>query len=338
MEPSGVFLLGLGATGALTYAFIQNAALWSMMDTPNERSLHVIPTPRGGGLVFVTVWALIVTTLYFLYFSENQKQLIYFFLPSSLGVALLGAADDRFQLSAGFRLLIQTALAAGFVFSMSLNSSMYFSVFLGFVLFTLGIVWSLNSFNFMDGTDGLAASQAIFVLLYEVFFMEPIGRLESFSHIALVGVLFGFLRWNTPPARIFMGDVGSAFLGFYLGCLIFQRLYQGDVFVCGLLGCYSLFMVDTTLTLLRRILRGESWYKAHRSHAYQRLVHIANWSHKKLLLAFVLANTCLFLGSAFFVDWMRQPWLGLGFSFGFALLVYFLIERIAPMNAVSRNS
>jgi len=163
----------------------------------------------------------------------------------------------------------------------------------GLVLAIFSLAWSINLYNFMDGTDGLAAVEAIFIFGAGGFLLWlDNGVFLAITSWILVASVFGFLIWNWPKAKIFMGDGGSSFLGFVvmLTAILGEMRYGVPILLWMVL--YAVFLVDATLTLIRRILLGEKWYQAHRSHAYQRL-HQAGWSHKKILMGLILVNAFL---------------------------------------------
>jgi len=165
--------------------------------------------------------------------------------------------------------------------------------FWGSILAGVAIGWSVNLYNFMDGIDGLAALEAIFVFGVGGYLIWHAGG-YAFAMLAwvLVVLILGFLVWNFPPAKIFMGDIGSAFLG----CLvvIFALIGEIQYKVPGLLWLmlYGVFVFDATLTLLKRMVSGKKWYLAHRTHAYQRLQD-CNWSHARILAHIFVVNVIL---------------------------------------------
>ncbi len=258
------------------------------LDIPNDRSSHVTPTPRGGGLaISVVVSAAIVVLWLFGHVSTLAPMAC---VAGGVLVAVVGHIDDRRGLGPKLRLLVHAAAAALLVVACARVSNL--SVFFPSIpaaatvtLLMLGIVWSINSFNFMDGIDGFAGSQAIFVAGAAAGLAYASNGESEWISIALVltGASAGFLAWNWPPARIFMGDVGSGFLGYWLAALaIGLHLSEGLSFWAYVI-LASMFLADSTITLVRRILRGERWAEAHRSHAYQILSR--KWtSHKKVTL------------------------------------------------------
>lgn len=280
--------------------FLNRAALIGLMDVPNSRSAHIKPTPRGGGLVFVAVWSLACFVMG--WWRDTQTSVM---LACPLMIALLGLWDDRYQLSARVKFLVQTAVALVFCLALAPGNVIIdlglYSVdlpdYMVVPLFTLLIVWSVNIFNFMDGVDGLAALEGLTVLLSGCFFFwmrdQENGHMGMFLHLSFA--LAGFLIWNFPKASVFMGDVGSGFLGFMLAfmAIVGQLFYNISIFVFMIV--YGVFIVDTFVTIVRRISRGEKWYLPHSTHAYQRLQHIVGWSHSSILFYVAIHNIMLFV-------------------------------------------
>jgi Fuc2NAc and GlcNAc transferase len=194
----------------------------------------------------------------------------------------------------------------------------------------LGIVWLTNLYNFMDGIDGIAAVEAITVGLAGALLLA--GREPSLALVALVvaGAAGGFLVWNWPPAKLFMGDVGSGFLGYIFGGLALASENVGALPALLWLVLLGPFFVDTTLTLLRRIARGERWWAAHRTHAYQRAVQ-AGWSHRRVTTLVAALSAALGMAGALAA---REPsMLGpvLAGAFSILVAIYLLVERSCRM-------
>lgn len=325
------FALSLG----LTKQYINYAIKKNILDTPNHRSSHTIPTPRGGGVVFTALWMLVVFLLSL--FHVLSWPITLALLPGCSLLAVVGLLDDFYSLSAKQRIFVHLAAAMLIViFSHGLNyftlgQSVYHLGFIESVLVVFLITWSINLFNFMDGTDGIAAVESLFVLLPYAFFLQQTNHhgLALSSILLALGIL-GFLVLNFPPAKVFMGDVGSAFLGFVIISipLIAQKTAGISIFLCFIL--YGFFLFDSTITLARRFFAKEKWYEAHRSHAYQRL-HQAGWSHKKLLFGVIVINSILTTLAiwGFYVPNMQAYLL----TVAIILLVaaYTLIERKKPM-------
>jgi Fuc2NAc and GlcNAc transferase len=268
-----------------------------ILDVPNSRSSHVAATPRGGGIAVVTM-ALAAAILQFGVYSENWIWLLTWLVGGGI-VALTGFLDDLRGLPALVRASSHTAAATVLVFAVGSlptpplpwlhigHSS------LGWILPIIAIVWSINLFNFMDGIDGLAATQCAFVAGAGTILCGTGNGLgeANLVPIALSGSALGFLVWNFPRARIFLGDVGSGFIGFAIAAgTLFQTGHNlGNVWAWIILN--GLFISDATVTILVRLLQGQRIYQAHRSHAYQRLAR--RWSsHRAVTLLFVAINLC----------------------------------------------
>jgi Fuc2NAc and GlcNAc transferase len=222
-------------------------------------------------------------------------------IVGGIAVAGIGFLDDRRSVRAGVRLAVHLSAALwateslGGLPSVLLGDHLLHPGWWGHVLAVLGIVWVLNLFNFMDGIDGIAGAEAVFVLVCAgVFGVLTMGSLEISTVALLAGAAsMGFLVWNWPPARIFMGDIGSGYLGYVIGVLALAATVENPAAVWVWLILGGSFFVDATVTLIRRLLRGERTYEAHRTHAYQWLAR--RWrSHKKVTLA-VLAINVLWL-------------------------------------------
>jgi Fuc2NAc and GlcNAc transferase len=247
----------------------------SLMDVPNARSSHTQPTPRGGGMAIVASFLLALCVAFFAGMGVDADA---FYALSGAGVviALLGFLDDHGHIAARWRLLGHFAAAAWALFW--LKGLPPFQLFghlvdlgwLGYLLASLYLVWLLNLYNFMDGIDGIASIEAISVCLGGVLMYGLLGYLDRLLlPLLLAAAVAGFLFWNFPPARIFMGDAGSGFLGIVLGILSLQAAWRDASLLWGWLILLGVFVVDATFTLLRRLLRGDKVYEAHRSHAYQ---------------------------------------------------------------------
>jgi len=264
----------------------------AILDIPNERSSHRTATPRGGGIAIVLVMTIVASLAWA---HGVLPAPVWLALLGGLLVAAAGYADDRRPLRPAVRLAAHFGAAAwaaywlGGLPPLQIGAHVAVPGAGGYVLLMLAIVWTLNLFNFMDGIDGLAASEALFV--------AALGALLSVAAnpgtLALAWVLaaacLGFLWWNWPTARIFLGDVGSGYLGYTVAVLAVSaaRATPQGAWVWLILG--GAFFVDATVTLVRRLLRGERPYEAHRSHAYQHLVRRCG-SHAPVTLLYLGIN------------------------------------------------
>lgn len=266
-----------------------------VLDVPNARSSHSQPTPRGGGVSVVVAFTLASIALALL--GRLQIELLIALLGGGTAVALVGFLDDRFTVSAGARLLIHVAAAVwalawlGGMPPLRIGDRIVQLGWIGHLLAVFGLVWVLNLFNFMDGIDAIAGSEAVFIACVGALLTVVGGGSGEVSALGLAfgGACCGFLLWNWPPARIFLGDVGSGYIGYVIAVLALAaaRKDPAALWVWLILG--STFFVDATVTLVRRMLRGERVHEAHRSHAYQWLA--LRWrSHLRVTLAFLALN------------------------------------------------
>lgn len=269
-----IIAFSMAGAFALTAAVRRIAIKKSVLDIPNARSSHSVPTPRGGGAAIVLTFLASLLALYGL-------GVVTFWIMASLvlagaGVALLGFFDDLGHIPARWRLIGHFLAAGWVVFSLGglpplvLLGDVFDLGLSGDALAVVFLVWMLNLYNFMDGIDGLAGSEAVFVgaagaLIYFVAGQSGMGTVC----LALAAAAGGFLCWNFPPAKIFMGDAGSGFLGVIMGALVLVAGWVSADLFWGWIILLGAFVVDATVTLLRRMLRGEKVYEAHRSHAYQ---------------------------------------------------------------------
>ena len=251
----------------------------SLMDVPNARSSHSVPTPRGGGV------AIVVSFLPALPLMAGMNliawPLAWALLGAGGGIAVLGFLDDHGHIAARWRLLGHFAAATWALFwlgglpPVAMFGFAFDLGWFGHVLAAVSLVWLLNLYNFMDGIDGIASVEAICVcgggaLLYALLGIAGSTQPTEFVvPLLLAAAVAGFLFWNFPPARIFMGDAGSGVLGIVLGVLSLQAAWVAPQLLWGWLILLGTFIVDATFTLLRRLLRGDKVYEAHRSHAYQ---------------------------------------------------------------------
>lgn len=293
-------LLAAAITGWVRRQALQR--LW--LDVPNARSSHQAPTPRGGGLGIVVASAAGFVALAAA--GVVELKLCVALLGGGVAVAWIGFRDDRKPVAAGVRLAVHVAAALwalawlGGVPPIQFGSTVVDFGPLGYVIGVLAIGWVLNLFNFMDGIDGIAASEAAFMALAAAG-LAGLATASGVSAAALVfgAACLGFLAWNWPPARIFMGDVGSGYLGYVLAVLALAAMSQSPVALFIGLALGAVFFVDASVTLARRLLRGERVHEAHRSHAYQWLAR--RWgSHRAVTVAVLWFNIAVLLPIAGF--------------------------------------
>jgi glycosyltransferase WbpL len=286
-----VFLVAWALTGLLR----RRASASGLIDVPNERSSHKVPTPRGGGvsIVIALTGALVVYAIS----GVVTPALLLALGGGGLAVAVVGFLDDRYQLAASRRLAVHFIAAfwalawLGGLPPLSIGDKLVDLGLAGYAIGALGIVWTLNLFNFMDGIDGIAASEAGFIawsgtaLAMFTGIEAGVGPLGA----AFGAACLGFLLWNWPPARIFMGDVGSGYLGFVVAIIAIVAARQNSAALYAWLILGGVFFMDATVTFLRRLARGEKVHVAHRSHAYQWLAR--RWqSHRRVTVGVLALN------------------------------------------------
>jgi UDP-N-acetylmuramyl pentapeptide phosphotransferase/UDP-N-acetylglucosamine-1-phosphate transferase len=286
---------------------------------PNERSLHDMPTPKGGGIAIVVTW---YTGISILFFSGIIERSLFFALLSGVLLAVVSLIDDIRGLKPFIRLIVQfiTAIIA-FIFLNGLRPLVMpqISINYNFIVYPIaiiGMVWFINLFNFMDGVDGFASLEAI--ILCAVFFVFT----WSISCVLLIACITGFLYWNWPKASIFMGDVGSTQLGFILVVL---GIYYHNTYEFSILNWIMLtspFWFDATLTLLRRLRNREKLSEAHRKHIYQRMVQ-AGSSHEKVNGFLLLINVIIIILIILYREFkiLQIP------LFVFSLILFYLITK-----------
>jgi Fuc2NAc and GlcNAc transferase len=289
-----IILVSWAITGTIRRFAISNAIL----DYPNHRSLHVHATPRGGGLAIAGIMLFSITALYL----AGQLRLDYLLGIGGgmLLVSVIGWIDDWRGLPAHWRglgYLLSAIWASCWI--AGIPDTMRFYGLIYFLISVTGITWLVNLYNFMDGIDGLAGSQAVITSSMGAFLLY---QANDWSQAQLMFVLSasaaGFLIWNWPRARIFMGDTGSCLIGFVFGATALVSDTHETVPLTAWLILLSLFICDTTLTLVKRILSGEAWYQAHRQHAYQKLIQMG-MSHKQLTCAVISVNLVILLPVAY---------------------------------------
>jgi Fuc2NAc and GlcNAc transferase len=299
-----VMLLVLLASSLLTWAVRRLAVTFGFLDHPNERSSHVVPTPQGGGVAIVAV----ATSALAAFALRGEMSAVDFAVLAGGGllVTLVGLIDDWRPLSTHVRLAVHFGAASIAMFFLDglppilIGDHLVSFGWLGYPLGIMGIVWSLNLFNFMDGIDGLAASEGAFVAIAGALVLAGGDGMAGFpdAGLWLGAACCGFLVWNWPPARIFLGDAGSGYLGYSLVCLAIIAARDNPValFVFVILG--AVFVVDATVTFVRRIARNERYDVGHRTHGYQRLAR--RWgSHRAVTVTVLVTNTAVLLPAAY---------------------------------------
>lgn len=293
------------AAFVLTWLLRRYALASSLMDIPNERSSHSVPTPRGGGVAIVLSFLAAMLLMGFI--EWLAWPFVIGIVGAGAAVAVLGFLDDHGHIAARWRLLghfsssVWALYWLGGLPPLQIFGYAFDFGMIGNVLAAVYIVWLLNLYNFMDGIDGIASIEAICVcfggaLLYVLLGAENLALIP----LLLAAAVAGFLCWNFPPARIFMGDAGSGFLGLILAVLSLQAAWFKAELLWSWIILLGVFVVDATFTLLRRLLRGDKVYEAHRSHAYQ-YASRQFAAHRPVTLAVMLVNIVWLLPMALLV-------------------------------------
>lgn len=277
---------------------------------PNYRSLHPDITPRGAGIVVALVNLAAVAVGYKLEVIVYPYFMIFF--VGGMAVALVGIADDRFELPALFRLAVQIGAAIWILYwfggmpPLGMGASTVYFGWIENLIAVLAMVWFFNLFNFMDGVDGMATSGTVYVTAAAALILMV---KEDFS-LALLSALLcaaaaGFAYFNWPPAKVFLGDAGSSYFSYTIAALILGSLWSDGMSLWTWLILLGYFLVDTTVTLIIRIVTAKKWYRAHRSHAYQNLTRI--WGdHLKTVRLVLLIELLWLLPLAFLTAWAHE--------------------------------
>lgn len=333
--------LVFAASCGLTFGVRRYAIRSSLLDIPNDRSSHTTPTSRGGGVAVGLTWGLALVLLMVLGIIDLWVG--FALLGGGAAISLVGWVDDRRRLSARVRAAVHFLAAGWAVWCLGglpvvLVGDHVLSIgWLGTLLAVVGVVWLTNLYNFMDGIDGLAAGEAVCVGLVGGGLLLAAGAHGlAAAALALAAASGGFLVFNWPPAKIFMGDVGSGFLGYAFGVLALASERVGAVPLVVWLLLLAVFLVDATVTLIRRVLACERWYEAHRSHAYQRAVQ-AGYSHRRVTLTILGINVLLALAAV--GGWAAPRWLPFLSLLTVALLLglWYLVSRPRFAEAVTTH-
>jgi|GEM_PF-158204 len=300
----GCILLALCLTGSVRKYVIRK----NIMDVPNARSSHTGTVPRGGGAAIVATFYL---GLIVMLVCELVSVELVLSLAGGVVVAAAGWIDDRKGLSPNVRIIVHFAAAIWALYwlngfpSLNIGHLPINLELMGVLIGSLIIVWMINLYNFMDGIDGLAGTEAIFVAIIIGILSLIIGFWEiAVVCFLLAAAVSGFVYWNWPPAKIFMGDVGSGFLGFIFGVLMISSENSGSLPLIVWVLLLLVFIVDATATLIKRIMNREKWYEAHRTHVYQLAIQ-AGYTHKRVTLTVVGINILLSLVVTFI--YLYQP-------------------------------
>lgn len=268
-----LFVISAGLLSVLCTEITRQLALrWQWLDKPSQRSAHKKITPRGGGLAFCLL--IIMSLMFSPIFSFDSRYLL--FILSLVFITAIGLTEDILSIRPSIRLLLQSACAMLAISALEPYLPWHFGpmTFMlehtAFILFALlFFLWAINLYNFMDGIDGLAASQGVFVLASTASLIVYHEPQLGFSLFLCSAFIFGFLVLNWMPARLFMGDVGSCFLGFLLASLALITSQNELLNIWVWLILMSYFITDSTVTIIYRLFRKENIFQAHNQHTYQ---------------------------------------------------------------------
>jgi Fuc2NAc and GlcNAc transferase len=328
----------LGAAAILSWLLASRVRLYALdrlLDIPNERSSHSRPTPRGGGL------AIAVTAICGIIIAAILKWIDWNLAIAMAGggamIATVGFVDDHRSLSALTRFAVQFFSAGwamywvGGLTTLSIGNATLDLGIIGIGLGVIGIVWAINLYNFVDGIDGLAAGEAITTGVIGGLILLAMGHYGlAMVSLLIAAANLGFLPLNWAPAKLFMGDVGSGMLGYLFAVLAIASENAGAIPLLIWVLLLGAFVFDATVTLCRRIARGEKWYHAHHSHAYQRMVQ-AGRSHAQVSATVLLINLVLAIFAV--VAWLRPTFFLIAIAAGAGLLslIYIAVEHVRPM-------
>jgi UDP-N-acetylmuramyl pentapeptide phosphotransferase/UDP-N-acetylglucosamine-1-phosphate transferase len=305
-------VLGFATSVVFTAVALVYARHRGLLDQPGYRRSHTLPTPRGGGIGIILATLVVGAPALLVLPRTWPLATVMHVVVALVVVAASGWLDDHRPLPVWPR--ISMHLAAGLIVATAVlvpaahaDARMWW----GLPLLSIAIVGSINAHNFMDGIDGILGLQALFVMLGYGLLASWLGQAGTAGlAFATAAGCLGFLVFNAPPARIFMGDVGSGALGLLVGAIAALLVRRDPAMVWACLILPSTFLVDSGLTLARRVLAGQRWYTPHRQHLYQWMVRV-RWSHARTDVAYMTWNLAVVAPLA----WAAVRWPHLGAAF-----------------------
>lgn len=324
-----LIIVGLGAALSCLATRAVLSLLWraAVLDHPNDRSSHVIPTPRGGGIAVIASVAAVALGAAMV--TEAPAGGLGIALALAIGLSAVSFIDDLRNLPAGLRLTAHGVAVAGGLWALDGQGAFaaYLPQPLDLALTALAWLWFINLYNFMDGIDGIVGSETGAIALgvggLVLLGLAPATLLAPSA--AVLGAALGFLVWNWHRAKVFLGDSGSIPLGFLMGYLLVATAAPGGPALAAALVLPLVFVIDASATLIRRLARGKKPTEAHREHAYQRAVQ-GGWSHARVCVATIAANGAL-IALAWWVA-PAQPWIALLVGLVVAGVCYGVLLRI----------
>jgi len=285
-----IYLILLILSFSLTYLIKNYAIKKSLVAEVTDRSSHTTPTPHGGGIAIAVTW---FVGLSYLFYVDDIDSSLYLALMVGIIISVVSYFDDLFELSAKLRLSVQAFVALSGLYFLggfesfnfwlfSIENQLFTNIFAFFM-----IVWFINLYNFLDGIDGYAGSEAVFLAVAGFI-------LFGGSHFLVLAVaVLGFLVWNWHKAKIFMGDVGSTLLGYNVAIFTIYYANQESLNFWIWIILFGVFWFDATFTLFRRYRNGEKLSQAHKKHLYQKLTQ-RGWSHDRVVILAMVINILLF--------------------------------------------
>lgn len=323
---------------ALTYGARYYALRHNILDHPNDRSSHITPTPRGGGIAIVVTFTL-ATLLYLWLQQSTDVALVCALTLGGIIIAILGYCDDIYRIKPRTRVIIHFAIASFALYLLNGLPILDFGTWqfhlhgLGTLIGIISIVWLTNLYNFMDGIDGLACSEGLFVSLAAGLILWFTAHDDiAMLFFLLAASIGGFTLLNWPPAKIFLGDVGSGYLGYIIAVLGIYSSKQTALSISFWLILLAVFICDATFTVIQRTLNGKPWYIAHREHAYQRLI-AAGATHRQITLAILCLNIAMLLPCALIT--MYWPLYGGWTMMAAVVSLYLLWRKIIKRTALA---
>ncbi|MCP4936638.1 MAG: glycosyltransferase family 4 protein [bacterium] len=321
---TGLFISSAIIALGSTYYLIGKFNKWHILANSNARSMHDTTVPIGGG------WAIFPLALFaWMVFSwPIEDKLVWVIFSSTILLAILSWVDDRQHLNQLVRLSVQIIAITTVLILLPDDKTVFSSnlpLWADRILTGLSWLWFVNLFNFMDGIDGLAGIEILFICAGFIFIGLEIGFEMPTLHVAtvLAGATVGFLWWNWHPAKIFLGDVGSISIGFLLGWLLIQLAMDGYLIAALLLPAY--FVTDASLTILKRIFNKEPFWKPHKKHYYQRAA-MGLGNHVDALWKIIPANFGLLV---FAITSIHQPLISALCGILVLIFLFIILERYA---------
>lgn len=325
-----ILALSLGVSLLSLLLFMKMADRVGLLDRPNDRSQHNRPTVVGGGIAVAlscSVTLVVLDAFKPALFDLYQPHTVWILAGLGMCLALTGLADDRFNLPSGPRLVIYLLCAAGFL--LFAGSSMGLVLTVATVLL---LVWVINLFNFMDGADGYATTQALSVcvgLAILAWIVAPEATVLPLAALILASALLPLMWFNWPPAKLFMGDAGAVYIGSYLGVLGLLAYVTDVRLACVWLILMMPFLVDASLTLVIRLKGGHLPHVAHRDHAYQRLIEQSQSSLHLNIALLMVQGVWLFPLAAWAAIGNYSPWIAVILS-AIPFVLFVAYQRRTP--------